>query len=232
MNNITFNARELTLKILSCIYRAEEKYGSYLIAATLCGADSNKVKAFGLDKLSTYGIVDDLSINQVQAVIYYLMHLGFIFRSTDHGNLKLTDKGKQFLKQRPPLSLPTKILEDAKSTLFAKKLFPTHLATLTLWQRGLSVFEIASTRKFKETTIEGHLADLVYHQKITDISRLVSPENEKLIQEVLDKNPDQKFKKIKEQLPATISYGQIKIVLAFQEKLAQKFVPAHDITEI
>src|SRR3990167_6182327 len=127
MNN-TFDATEITLKILSCIYRSGEKYGASLISSTLCGRKNKKIEEFGLNKLSTFGIVSDYSPDGVRAIIYEMMRLGLVYRSTEHKNLIISDRGKKFIKLKQKLSLPNKILEDAKTPLFCRKLLITHLA--------------------------------------------------------------------------------------------------------
>lgn len=210
-----FDATELTLKILCCILRAEEKYGAYLIASTLCGKANKKVKTLKLDSLSTFGIVNDLSVHQVMAVIYYLMYLGLLFRSTEHNNLKLTDKGKLILKQKLKVFIPQTVIDRVKEPLFATKLLPTHIATLTLWEQKHSILEIAKLRGLKIPSIENHLADLVYQQKITDISQLIPKEKENLIRNSISKNDTSPLKDIKSKLPEDVTYGQIKIVLAY-----------------
>ncbi|QEJ95573.1 DNA helicase RecQ [Treponema phagedenis] len=44
-------------KILSCVKRTNERFGSGLIADVLIGANTKRVKDFGFDSLSTYGIM-------------------------------------------------------------------------------------------------------------------------------------------------------------------------------
>lgn len=218
-NIIKFDATEITLKILSSIYRSEEKYGVYLIAAALCGRRNKKIEEFKLDKLSTFGIVSDFTVNQIRAIIFELLRRDLIYRSTEHSNLKLTDKGKQYIKLKPKLILPKKILDDARTGIFSKRLLTTHFGTLALLQKGLKIPEIAKMRNLKETTIEDHISDLVFHHKIRDISLIVSKDKEQLIRTVLTGTHDNlKLKAIKEKLPPDISYGQIKIVLALYNK--------------
>lgn len=215
MTDYTFDAKEITLKILSCIYRAEEKYGAYLIASTLCGKKNKKIEEYGLDKLTTFGIVSDFKTYEVRAIIYDLLHKRFILRSTEHGNLKLTVKGKQFLKGKPPFLLPKKILENVQWSIFSKRILATHLGTLTLWQKGLKTSEIAEIRHLKETTIEEHFSDLVFHDRIIDISSIVPIEKEIQIKRVLAENQENlRLKQVKKYLPPDITYGQIKIVTA------------------
>lgn len=214
MSTELFEITELALKILSCIYRTEQKYGASLIAQTLCGSRSKRIAEFELDKLSTYGIVKDFSISQVQAVTHYLMYIGYIKRSFEHKNLEFTPKGIHFLKTRDPVYIPKRTIDEAKVDLFSKHLLPTQLSTLALWERGKTIKEIASIRKLKETTIAEHLADLVYHHKIIDISSVVSVDKQRQIRESFSKYEDVSLRKIKEQLPEDFSYGEIKIVLA------------------
>lgn len=217
----SFDATEITLKILSCIYRSQERYGTYLIASVLCGKRNKKVEEFGLDKLSTFGIVTDFTSAQVKAIIHELLRCGLIFRSTEHKNLKISDTGKKFLKQKYKLEFPISILENAKSELFSHKLLLSHLSTLMYWQKGMDVSRIAKYKKLKESTIEDHLSNLVFHGKITDISRFVPKEKEYLIKNVLLGFIDnqQRLKVIKDKLPPEITYGQIKIVIAKYSKI-------------
>ena len=203
----------LTLKILSAVYRSQEKYGAYLIASSLCGHANKKVQVFGLDKISTFGIVTDMTVDQVVIVIEYCLHIGLLYRSTDHTNLKLSVNGKLFLKNKPTLTIPQQILDQAKKQLFAPKLLPTHLASLRLWQSGKDVPEIASIRDFKVSTVETHLADLVYHHQITDIARCLSAEQLTTITKLHKTNPATRLREIKEQFP-DLTYGQIRIALA------------------
>src|SRR3989339_1327679 len=96
----TFDASIIALKILSCIYRVRERAGASLIASILSGSSSKKVKEFGFDKLTTFGIVKDFNEKQIIAIIHYLMYLGLLKRSFRYKTLVLTEKGKLFLKEK------------------------------------------------------------------------------------------------------------------------------------
>lgn len=205
---------EISLKILSCIYRAEEKYGAYLIAGTLCGSSSKKTKEFGLDKLSTYGIVSDFTTGQVIKCIHYLMYKGLLRRSTEHGNLTITSFGKRFIKTKPTLLIPANYLTKAMESMFSDKLLPTHLETWGMWEQGKQIEQIAKTRGLQLSTIESHMADLIYHHKIEDVTRLISPEKAELIKGVVANNPQARLKEIKDELPETITYGEIRVMIA------------------
>lgn len=60
-------------KILSCIKRMNEKFGSGLVTDVLKGSNSAKIKSFGFNNLSTYGIMNDYTKDTIKDLIYYLI---------------------------------------------------------------------------------------------------------------------------------------------------------------
>jgi ATP-dependent DNA helicase RecQ len=91
----------VTLKILSCILRAHEQIGREKVAKILAGSKDASIDAFR--KLSTFGILPELSIRSIVGVIDSLIEEGFI----DPGDgfrpvVRVTPKGRQFLKDRRP----------------------------------------------------------------------------------------------------------------------------------
>lgn len=72
--NITLDAK----KILSCIKRMHERFGSGLVADVLKGSKSAKIKKLGFDQLSTYGIMHEYSKNTITDLIYFLITEGYI----------------------------------------------------------------------------------------------------------------------------------------------------------
>lgn len=60
-------------KILSCIKRMNEKFGSGLVTDVLKGSNSSKIKSFGFNNLSTYGIMNDYTKDTIKDLIYYLI---------------------------------------------------------------------------------------------------------------------------------------------------------------
>lgn len=65
-------------KILSCIKRMNERFGSGLVTDVLKGSKSSKIKAMGFDNLSTYGIMSDYSKDTIKDLIYFLITEGYI----------------------------------------------------------------------------------------------------------------------------------------------------------
>ena len=74
ITDITLDAK----KILSCIKRMNEKFGAGLVSDVLKGSKSAKVKNFGFDQLSTYGIMSEYPKNTITELIYFLITEGYI----------------------------------------------------------------------------------------------------------------------------------------------------------
>ena len=81
-----FEEIDITLeaqKILSCIKRAEEKYGIKAIIDTLRGSKNEKVLRLGLDNLSTYGVLKETSEKRIRDIINYLVLNSYIEITND-----------------------------------------------------------------------------------------------------------------------------------------------------
>lgn len=65
-------------KILSCIKRMKERFGSGVVTDVLKGSRTQRIRNLGFDKLSTYGIMKDYSKDTIKDLIYYLITEGYI----------------------------------------------------------------------------------------------------------------------------------------------------------
>lgn len=110
--------------------------------------------------------------------------------------------------------LPVKKIKKttaASSNLRTKS--DTKQLSLQLFREGLDVASIAESRQLAEATIEQHLC---YYVETGDISvdRLVAEHKQTLIREMAGKFGRLRLKLIKEALPDTISYAEIRYTLA------------------
>ena len=76
------DATVLAQKILSCVARTEQRFGVEHVADVLVGAEADRVRRWGHDKLSTYGLLRDTPRKNVVQVIYQLIDVGVLARST------------------------------------------------------------------------------------------------------------------------------------------------------
>ena len=97
-------------KFLSCVYRVREKSGFNVgvqhVVEVLRGADTDKIRKFGHEKLSTYNIGSEHSRAEWSAIGRELVRLGFLHQNAEKFNVvELTDTGRAALKSRQKIML-------------------------------------------------------------------------------------------------------------------------------
>ena len=107
---------------------------------------------------------------------------------------------------------------DEKSDSGNKKISRsgTKYISFDMFNKGMTIEEIANERGFVSSTIEGHLAFFVKTGEL-DINRLLSPEKQNAIKEALEKEQNNSLSAVKHILGDNFSYGEIKLMTAFQE---------------
>jgi len=109
-----FNATEISQKILSCVYRVGQRFGTRYIADILTGKLSKQIKQNNHSGLSTFGIVKDFATNEIQTLIQELINLEFLYQTDGkYPTLRLTDKSWQVLKKGLQVNL-TKLAPSKK----------------------------------------------------------------------------------------------------------------------
>lgn len=88
ITDITVDAK----KIMSCIKRLNERFGTNIVADVLKGSHSSKVIQMGFDKLSTYGLLKDYSKDTIKEIISYLVSEGYINCVGDQYPILVLDK--------------------------------------------------------------------------------------------------------------------------------------------
>ena len=90
-----------------------------------------------------------------------------------------------------------------------------------MFNKGLTIAQIAQERGLVRSTIEGHLAFFVEKGKL-DINRLLSPEKQQAIEKELATDHKNSLSEVKYALGPDYSYGEIKMMLAYQKHLASE----------
>ena len=108
----------LAQKIISSIYRQEQRYGAEYTSLVLRGSKSKKVLTNGHDQLSTYGLLKDESERDLRGWIDQLVAQGLLRRSGEYSVLVITDTGFQLLKGEltPQLTRPKTRRQAASAT--------------------------------------------------------------------------------------------------------------------
>ena len=106
----TFDGTLAAQKLLSCVYRIREKNGFGVglnhIVEVLTGADTEKIRKWGDERLSTYGIGKEHGRPEWAAIGRELIRLGFLRQTTEKfGVLEITNEGRAALKERRKVTL-------------------------------------------------------------------------------------------------------------------------------
>ena len=118
----TWDATEAAQKALSCAYRTGQRFGAGHLVDVLMGKDNAKVRQFGHERISTYGVGKDLSVNQWKSVYRQLIARDLLTIDAEgFGSLKLTDSSrsvligdeKLFLRKDPEQKVVRKTKSDA-----------------------------------------------------------------------------------------------------------------------
>jgi len=94
----SWDATQAARKALSCVYRTGQRFGVVHLIEVLRGSDNERIRQFGHDKLSTYGIGTDLDVKAWRGVFRQLVAAGLLeVDSEGFGGLRLTDASRAVL---------------------------------------------------------------------------------------------------------------------------------------
>ena len=98
---------------LSCVRRVREHLGYYvgktLIVQTLRGSRDRRVLQLGLDTLSTYGLMRQLSVEKVRGYLDFLEAEGYLQTNPDHFTLEPTAAASAVLFGGRAVSMPVRL---------------------------------------------------------------------------------------------------------------------------
>jgi len=155
----TFEGAIAAQKLLSCIYRTGERFGQAHVVSVLLGESDERIDRLGNDKLSTFGIGKEHDRNAWRSIVRQLVAHGLITVDVaGHGGLSISPEGRQFLREKPALSLRVlkKTRRDRKSARQATQVFP---AT----DRGL--FERLRAKRLELAKAQGVPPYVIFHDK-------------------------------------------------------------------
>ncbi|BCR03089.1 ATP-dependent DNA helicase RecQ [Desulfuromonas versatilis] len=103
----TYDATVDAQKALSCVYRVGQRFGVGHVIEVLRGANTQRLRELGHDRLSTYGIGADHPAEIWGNLIRQLIHLGYLRQDVaNYSVLKLTEAARPLLRGEKALVLP------------------------------------------------------------------------------------------------------------------------------
>ena len=96
---IVRDGKVVAQKLLSCAYRTGQRFGAMHLIDVLVGRETERVRQFGHNKISVFGIGRELNEKQWRAALRQLVAMGHLRPDSEaFGALKLTDSARGVLK--------------------------------------------------------------------------------------------------------------------------------------
>lgn len=181
------------------------------------------------EDIPIYYVAGSTTLNEMTR--YLPLSLTDLKKINGFGDAKIKKYGKDFLEiiteycrengidslihEKKSLSEKKKKNDNTKSK------GDTQTLSFQMYSEGKSVAEIARERALTVQTIEGHLALYIQSGEL-DIAKLVSPEKVALIETALQDYDGGSITPVKHALGDTISYGEIRMVIAAMESAKNK----------
>ena len=102
----TFDASIAARKVLSCVYRVQQRFGIKHVVDVLRGADTERIRKFGHQRLSTWGIGLEHSHAEWTSIVRQLIHQSYLLQDiADFSVLKLTPRALLILRSEEEIEL-------------------------------------------------------------------------------------------------------------------------------
>jgi superfamily II DNA helicase RecQ len=212
------------------------RFGKGMLASTLRGSRSAKLSQMGLDQLSTYGILNGMTQDEILLYVDALVAAGCLQVAPGaYPTVAITQAGGEVMRERetvrlalPPLSrynthaAPASSRGDSPSTSRApaQPKANTLDETYALYEQGLTVEEICAQRGLTEITVEGHLAACILEGRAFDVSQFVTSQDRAEIEHAAARLGTERLKPLRESLPRHITYRMIRFVVADLQRAA------------
>ena len=155
------------MKFLSCVARCKERFGMLHIIDVLRGAKKDKIIQYEHDKLSTYGIGKDRTVDEWRMLGRSLLHQGLIEQTSDgYSVLKLNAHSWEVMRKQRTVSLAI-----------------TTVQKIT-WEQESEKAEVAEILLQKLRSLRKQLADeqsvppyVIFHDSTLKLMVQVQPQN-------------------------------------------------------
>ncbi|HSI82531.1 MAG: DNA helicase RecQ [Candidatus Methylacidiphilales bacterium] len=102
----TFDGTVAAQKAMSCVFRTGQMFGVNYLIDNLLGKADDRMRNFGHDRVSTFGIGTEFGKPEWQGIYRQLVAADLLMVDiSEHGGIKLTGAGNAFLKQRETIAL-------------------------------------------------------------------------------------------------------------------------------
>lgn len=135
-------------KVLSCVYRVEQRFGAQYIVDILRGSGRSQIKDNRHNKLSVYGIGKAHSSDYWLSIIRQLIFLGYLRQNISNFNtLQLTENARSILKGEVKLTLAKPRIEIVKKSRLNRYARAINSTTILSYEERLLFNNLRRLRK-------------------------------------------------------------------------------------
>lgn len=189
--HIQFQNATQQQKFIEQLYQAIEEMAVEEIVRTIL---LYRLTGHGHTGLTWTQLAQHLQLEELDVQLYFVHGLHRLIERIEKGDLDLL----QLLIYQ--VRVQTVLTESTQKTAY-------------LLQKGLTLQQIAQSRRLKESTIEDHIAELAMNDPNFQVTQFMTAELAMEIKEVILAVGSKKLKPIKEKIPYA-SYFQIRLILA------------------
>ncbi|MDZ7261578.1 MAG: helix-turn-helix domain-containing protein [candidate division KSB1 bacterium] len=215
-NKATTETEEIALIILGCIKSLKWEVGREKLIQILKGSRAKDMAQFDYYKNPYYGKLIQFTGKELEGLVCQLLERKLLkVIGGEYPVLHLTPAGMAALQSRAaiPLDVPKIRKRRSLENLQGVNQYGTVEYTYQLFLQGLKPEAIAEKRGLTLGTIYNHLSQLI-EQGLVSVEELVSPEVQQQIRQAILQVGGEALSSIKERLPESISYGEIRCVVA------------------
>ncbi|CAG0946808.1 partial ATP-dependent DNA helicase RecQ, partial [Anaerolineae bacterium] len=223
------DATDVALMILACVGAVSGRIGRSGVSKILTASRAQGIQRF--ERNPFYGKLAQFKRQELDDLVLELIQKGYIkVIGGEYPVVTLAPSGAHALKTRAaiPLAVPQK--SSSAETARVERKIGTVEMTRQLLARGMTPAEIAKERGVTVGTIYTHLAQLI-EQGAVDIDAIIPRDVQAQIQVALSQAALPGLTEIKLLLPETISYDEIRCVVAASKLRIQGPAPIKPITE-
>ncbi|MDN2480443.1 DNA helicase RecQ [Vibrio agarivorans] len=101
----TWDGTQAAQKALSTVYRCDQRFGVTYLINVLLGKSDERIRRFGHDSVSTFGIGTELNANEWKGVFRQLIAMNYLRVEGEYNSLKLTPQCRPILKGEQQVQL-------------------------------------------------------------------------------------------------------------------------------
>ena len=156
-----FDGTVAALKALSCIYRTGERFGQAYVVDVLLGVDNDRIRQFGHDRISTFGIGTEHDDRTWRAILRQLIAMRLIdVDLAGHGGLSIAPLGRDFLRDKPVLMLRVPSPVRARRDKTARR-----AAQSAISERDQDLFQALREKRMEIARTQNVPPYVIFHDK-------------------------------------------------------------------